>query len=80
MQAYGAKNYAAVGIWAQRGFLICTLACIPIVGLWLCAEPILLWVGQTAQVSHMTAVYIRWAVIFSSDACKLGLLGCKSYL
>ena len=60
-QAYGAGKLDAVGLWAQRCWLICMLACLPICAAWLAAEPLLLLAGQTQQVSGMTAAYLRHA-------------------
>ncbi|KAK9818407.1 hypothetical protein WJX72_012193 [[Myrmecia] bisecta] len=58
-QAYGAKNYAAVGQSWQRALLILGIACVPISVLWLCIEPLLLLAGQEAQVASMAASYMR---------------------
>ena len=63
-QAYGAGNYMAVGTWAQRGFCICFIACLPVCAIFLAAEPLLLMVGQTPAVSHMTAAYLRQASVW----------------
>ena len=65
-QAYGAGNNMAVGTWAQRGFGICLLACLPVSAVWLAAEPLLLMVGQTPAVSHMTASFLRSAPLHSA--------------
>lgn len=59
MQAYGAGAWHSVGSWAQRGWLICMLTCVPVMAVWLAAEPLLLLVGQTPEVSRMTSAYLR---------------------
>ena len=58
-QAYGAKQYPVVGFVAQRAVLICTLALIPIILLWIFVEDILLALGQEPVPSKYAAVYAR---------------------
>ena len=41
-QAYGAKNYKLVGLWAQRGLLIILCLCVPIFFLWFFTTSIVL--------------------------------------
>jgi Na+-driven multidrug efflux pump len=44
-QAYGAKNYAAVGVTLQRALLICLVALAALLPLWIAMEPVLLALG-----------------------------------
>lgn len=46
MQAYGARNYAAVGVTLQRALLICLVALAWLLPLWLSMEPVLLALGE----------------------------------
>lgn len=61
-QAYGAKNYDLVGHVWQRAMIILGLVCIPICGMLLAIEKLLLLGGQTAAVAAMTAAYVRWSL------------------
>ncbi|KAL3136652.1 hypothetical protein ABBQ38_005893 [Trebouxia sp. C0009 RCD-2024] len=61
-QAYGAKSYDLVGLVWQRAMIILALICVPICGVLLAAEKLLLLGGQTPEVAAMTAAYVRWSV------------------
>ncbi len=61
LEAYGAKNYPAVGAWLQRSIVILTLSCAPIVVLWAFTERLLLLVGQDPRVAAMTGAFILCA-------------------
>lgn len=58
-QAYGAKSYDLVGHVWQRAMIILGLICIPICGVLLATEKLLLLGGQTPAVAVMTAAYVR---------------------
>ena len=60
-QAYGAKSYDLVGHVWQRAMIILGLVCIPICGVLLATEKLLLLGGQTPAVAAMTAAYVRSA-------------------
>lgn len=60
-QAYGAKSYGLVGHVWQRAMIILGLVCIPICGVLLATEKLLLLGGQTPAVAAMTAAYVRSA-------------------
>lgn len=51
MQAYGAKNYVAVGVTLQRALLICLVALIALLPLWIAMEPVLLALGEYKQTN-----------------------------
>ena len=48
-----------MGEWLQRALCILFLLCFPISAGWLSAEPLLLALGQSAEVAGMTGAYIR---------------------
>jgi hypothetical protein len=58
-QSYGAGAYEAVGVLWQRGIAIIGLATLPIIGLWMAAEPLLVRLGQEQHLAAMTAAYLR---------------------
>lgn len=51
LQAYGAKNYASVGITLQRALLICLVALAAMLPLWFSMEHVLLALGTRALQS-----------------------------
>ena len=63
MQAYGAKSYDLVGHVWQRAMIILGLICIPICGVLLATEKLLLLGGQTPAVAAMTAAYVRLDIV-----------------
>jgi len=57
--AFGAKDFAEVGVLAQRGALLCS-ACFPVMYvIWLFIEPLLKWMGQPSDVVPLVAIYLR---------------------
>ncbi|KAF8558231.1 MATE efflux family protein [Imleria badia] len=50
-----------VGLWTQRMVLYAGMALIPIVTIWLRAEPILLALNQEPEVARLAGIYLRWA-------------------
>ncbi|KAK9831407.1 hypothetical protein WJX81_002476 [Elliptochloris bilobata] len=74
-QAFGAKNYPAVGAWLQRSVIILSLCCVPIAVLWAFTERLLLAVGQDPQVAAMTGAFILWlmpSLVFYASICSIG--------
>ena len=61
-QAYGARRYEDVGLWAQRGLVLCLATCVPILLLWgFATEAIIRDVfQQEPSVAAQAAVYVRW--------------------
>ena len=60
-QAYGAENHKRVGIVAQRAIVMCTVALLPVIALWINSEKILLALGQEPEVS-------KYAICLFADA------------
>jgi MATE family multidrug resistance protein len=58
-QAFGARNYAVLGEILQRARLICWTVCLPVALLWWWMEPVLLLLGQEAQLAALAAVNMR---------------------
>ncbi|KAG8213055.1 MATE efflux family protein [Butyriboletus roseoflavus] len=50
-----------VGLWSQRMVLMTGMILIPILAIWLRAEPILLALNQEPEVARLAGVYLRWA-------------------
>ncbi|XP_006652664.2 protein DETOXIFICATION 49-like [Oryza brachyantha] len=57
-QAFGAGNYALLGITMQRTVLLLIVAAVPIGGLWLQMRPLLLFCGQDAAIAAVAETYI----------------------
>ena len=51
-QAFGARNFRRVGVVVQRGCLIISLMCLPIIGVWINTENILLLLHQEPKVAR----------------------------
>lgn len=58
-QAFGAKNYARVGIVSQRGFVIIACMCIPVSIGWWNAAPVFRALGQSEDVVVLAVPYVR---------------------
>ncbi|GAX80512.1 hypothetical protein CEUSTIGMA_g7950.t1 [Chlamydomonas eustigma] len=52
-QAYGARNYKALGEVLQRALLVCWMACIPVALLWSQSTPLMIAVGQDPAIATM---------------------------
>ncbi|KAI9570518.1 mate-domain-containing protein [Boletus coccyginus] len=50
-----------VGLWTQRMVLLTGVLLIPILAIWLKAEPILLALNQEPEVARLAGIYLRWA-------------------
>ncbi|KAL5215358.1 hypothetical protein ABZP36_004510 [Zizania latifolia] len=57
-QAFGAGNYALLGITMQRTVLLLVVAAVPIGGLWVHMRPLLLLCGQDAGIAAVAETYI----------------------
>ncbi|KAG8065863.1 hypothetical protein GUJ93_ZPchr0004g38157 [Zizania palustris] len=57
-QAFGAGNYALLGITMQRTVLLLVVAAVPIGGLWMHMRPLLLLCGQDAGIAAVAETYI----------------------
>jgi MATE family multidrug resistance protein len=59
-QAWGAKEYKAIGLYGQRALLILTLLVnLPVVGIWWNATPILIALHQDPAVASKVASFAR---------------------
>ncbi|MCO5595185.1 hypothetical protein L7F22_049224 [Adiantum nelumboides] len=56
-QAFGAQNWALIGLCLQRTILILITASIPISLLWFNLQRILLWLGQDASITAVASTY-----------------------
>jgi MATE family multidrug resistance protein len=61
-QAYGAKNYPAVGIVLQRSLLFTTTLAVLVATMWSQAEMFLLFLGQDPAISAAAARYLHWSI------------------
>eukprot|EP01062_Namystynia_karyoxenos_P005879 TRINITY_DN12031_c0_g1_i1.p1 TRINITY_DN12031_c0_g1~~TRINITY_DN12031_c0_g1_i1.p1 ORF type:complete len:533 (+),score=119.83 TRINITY_DN12031_c0_g1_i1:56-1600(+) len=55
--AYGAGNYALVGVWLQVSYAVLAVILIPVLALWLLTEPLLKLVGEDDQISGDAGYY-----------------------
>ncbi|KAI8895698.1 mate-domain-containing protein [Globomyces pollinis-pini] len=58
----GSPDPHALGKHLQRGFIVNSLMAIPIIGLWLYTEPILLLLGQDAEISRLSGIFAAWMI------------------
>ena len=59
-QAWGAREYKSVGLYAQRVLLVLlVLLCAPLTVIWWNATPILTALGQPAKVAERAGLYAR---------------------
>jgi len=49
-QAFGAKDLKSLSAVTQRGVILELILCVPIILTWVFSKPILLYVGQDAEV------------------------------
>ncbi len=57
-QAHGAGDGEAAALALQRGLVIAVLSSIPLMMLWMSTEPLLLMLGQDAEVSRLAGSYM----------------------
>eukprot|EP00928_Gymnodinium_smaydae_P087947 TRINITY_DN72118_c0_g1_i1.p1 TRINITY_DN72118_c0_g1~~TRINITY_DN72118_c0_g1_i1.p1 ORF type:complete len:518 (-),score=102.78 TRINITY_DN72118_c0_g1_i1:132-1649(-) len=62
-QSNGATQYRRSGIYLQRAIVIASAVCLPACVLLLCTEPILVAIGQEAEVAARAGDYVRGTVI-----------------
>lgn len=60
-QAYGGKNYPAVGIALQRAILFTLTLAALVITSWIKAEGLLLALGQEAKLAAGAAKYLHWS-------------------
>ncbi|RLN96996.1 hypothetical protein BBJ28_00009115 [Nothophytophthora sp. Chile5] len=58
-QAYGAKRLEKIGVYFQTGILVLTTVLVPMLLINSFAEPILLFLGQDEEVSHLARDFSR---------------------
>jgi multidrug resistance protein, MATE family len=61
-QAYGAKNYPAVGVVLQRSLLFTTTLAAAVGALWSQADKLLRFLGQDPALSAAAASYLHWSI------------------
>ncbi|CAM0908082.1 unnamed protein product [Alopecurus aequalis] len=61
-QAFGARHYHLLGVYEQRAMLVFSLACIPIVAIWVYTTQILLLLGQDPAIAAEAGTYARWLI------------------
>ncbi|CAE6417067.1 hypothetical protein ACGC1H_002203 [Rhizoctonia solani] len=59
-QAWTSDRPQNVGLWTQRMTVLMALILIPVVGIWLNAEAILLKLRQESAIAHLAGMYLRW--------------------
>lgn len=62
-QAYGARQFQLVGLHAQRGAVMITLACLPIALVWSQTESIVIMMGIDPAIASLAAVYSNYMII-----------------
>ena len=62
-QAYtGSSDTTALGKHLQRGLIVSFIFCIPISLLWLNAEIVFLFLGQSPVIAKLAGTYCRWSI------------------
>jgi MATE family multidrug resistance protein len=71
-QAYGAGQYAKLGIFLQRAIFVLNLVSIPLALLWANLEAILLILGQESQIASKAGAYARCLIptLFASSTSQ----------
>ncbi|KAG8787544.1 hypothetical protein FRC12_015467 [Ceratobasidium sp. 428] len=68
-QAWTSERPGDVGLWAQRMIVVEGIVMVPVVGIWLNAEPILLHLRQEPEIARLAGIYLRWFTL-----CLPGLI------
>lgn len=72
-QAYGAKDFDALGVALQQAILILTVVCSFITVFWMYCEHVFIYLGQSEEISHDAAKYLLFLAPglfgFSTAAC-----------
>ncbi|OQR98759.1 Multidrug/Oligosaccharidyl-lipid/Polysaccharide (MOP) Flippase Superfamily [Thraustotheca clavata] len=64
-QAFGAKNYALIGLYTQKCCICLTLACFPIAVLWwYCADALAMVADISPQSIDLARVYARLSIVW----------------
>jgi MATE family multidrug resistance protein len=64
--AYGEKKYLAIGVFVQQGWMLSLLISIPILLIFWYIKPILLFLGQSKEITELVQLYFHaflWCVI-----------------
>lgn len=61
-QAYGAQQYKKLGIQTYTAIFSLFLVCIPISGIWIYMEKLLVLIGQDPLISHEAGKFIVWLI------------------
>ncbi|KAF8594660.1 MATE efflux family protein [Ceratobasidium sp. AG-I] len=59
-QAWTGEHPNHVGLWTQRMLVLMACLLVPIITIWLNAEPILLHMHQTPEIARLAALYLRY--------------------
>lgn len=59
-QAFGAKQYALLGTYLQRGVVILSATAVPIAFVWIHIGTILRAIGQDPEIADGAGHYVRW--------------------
>lgn len=57
-QAYGANKYEMLGVYMQRAIIVLTITGIPLTVVYIFCEPILLLLGEPAELASAAAVFV----------------------
>ncbi|CAD6334102.1 unnamed protein product [Miscanthus lutarioriparius] len=81
-QAFGARQYALLGVYKQRAMLVLALACVPIAVVWANAGQILVFIGQDRDIAAEAGAYSRWLILglvpYVPLACHIRFLQTQS--
>ncbi|KAM7519699.1 hypothetical protein LguiB_018661 [Lonicera macranthoides] len=61
-QAYGAKQYHMLGVYMQRSWIVLSLCCILLLPVYIFAAPILILLGQPADVAQLSGLVSLWLI------------------
>ncbi|XP_052179342.1 protein DETOXIFICATION 16-like [Diospyros lotus] len=73
-QSYGAEQYRMLGIHMQRAMLILSFVSIPLALIWANTSPILVALGQDAEISAAAQLYARFMIPSLFAYCLLQCL------
>ncbi|CAG8797993.1 13959_t:CDS:2, partial [Racocetra persica] len=62
-QAYTSGDVKMMGVYLQRAIIIELLGFIPIACIWWESEQILIFIGQSPEISSKTGLYLRYLLI-----------------
>ncbi|KAF0354930.1 MATE efflux family protein [Gigaspora margarita] len=67
-QGYTSGNPKMAGIYTQRAIIVMMLGFMPIGIIWLFSEQILIYLGQDAELSYYSALYLRYLLLGAPPA------------